>query len=81
MSKAILDLGYASYVIDVKEAVVIADILNKAEIYERIWGTNANNHETVHHIYENDKEPGTIRLLPDNLYTMYKLAGKPVKGN
>jgi len=81
MSKAILDMGYTSYVVDVKEAVLIAEILGKAEVYERVWGSASNNHEASHHIYENDKEQGNIRLLSDNLYTMYKLAGKPVKGN
>lgn len=73
--KAILNLGYKEFVLDVKDAVTVAELLGKAELYESKWAKD----NSTHHIYEQEEITGRIHLLPDATYKMYKMAGKPVK--
>lgn len=77
MAKAILRVGYSNYVVDLKDAVLVSEVLARAEIYESKYVKGANN---THHIYENEsKELGTISLMADSFYQLAKLAGKPDK--
>lgn len=76
MSKAVISLGYSKYVLDLKDAVAIAEMVCKAEVYEEKYTKEAG---TTHHIYPNTKTLGTISLLSDDLYRMAKLAGEPGK--
>jgi hypothetical protein len=77
MAKAILSLGYGQYVMDMEQAVAIAEMLAKAELYENKYHREAKN--STHHIYDNENaELGTIKLVSDGFYQMAKLAGKPV---
>lgn len=76
MAKAILTIGYTDYVMDLKDAVTIAEMLSKAERYENKYVSGGPN---TQHIYENDKELGSIKLISDSLYQMAKLAGKPAE--
>jgi hypothetical protein len=71
---AILNIGYNGYVMPLKDAVVVAEMLGKAERYEEKYRSGDN----THHIYSETKENiGTIRLLSDAFYQGAKLAGKP----
>lgn len=76
MSKAIIRMGsYTDYVVDLKDAVTVAEILSRAEVYEHKFRTGADN---THHIYSNhEKEIGQLRLISQEFYNMCKLAGKP----
>ena len=77
MAKALLNIGYYHYVVDLKDAVMVAEVLAKAELYELKYVKSGEN---THHIYDNDKaETGSLRLIADSLYQMAKLAGKPEK--
>jgi hypothetical protein len=76
MSKITVDLGYKSYILDAKDALVLADIVSKAEMYEEKY--HGNGRENTHHVYSND-ERFIMRVLPESLYNMAKLAGKPEK--
>lgn len=76
VSKAIISMGYTQYVVDLKDAVAIAEALSKAEVYEEKYVKDADN---THHIYPNTKSLGSISLMSDDLYRMAKLAGKPGK--
>lgn len=77
MSKAIVKFGYTDYVMELKDAVSLAELLSKAEIYDNRYVSGGEN---THHIYANDKgETGTIKLISDDFYRMAKLAGKPTK--
>lgn len=71
---AILRIGYDSYVLPVRDAVTISEMLANAERYDdKYKGGN-----TTHHIWTNDdKEFGTIRLITTAFYQGAKLAGKP----
>jgi hypothetical protein len=75
MSKAIVKFGYTDYVMDLKDAVTMAEMLSKAEIYDSKYVAGGDN---THHIYANEKqEVGVIKLISDDFYRMAKLAGKP----
>ena len=77
MSKAIVKFGYTDYVMELKDAVSLAELLSKAEIYDSKYVPNGDN---AHYIYANDaNEVGTIKLISDSFYQMAKLAGKPTK--
>ena len=76
MTKAIISLGYTNYVMDLKDAVTVAEILSKAEAYDCTYVSGGNN---THHIFPVEKELGHIRLISTDFYQMCKLAGKPGK--
>lgn len=73
MTKAMMQLGYRKYVLDLKDAVNIATMLSQAELYEQKW----SNDKSTHYIYPCEEPLGSIDLLTDTTYQMYKLAGKP----
>ena len=73
----IVELGYIKYVMSNKDAVTIADILEKAELYEQKWRKEEDG-GTTYHVYDNDKQ-FTLTTLSGSLYNMAKLAGKPFK--
>jgi hypothetical protein len=73
----IVELGYTKYIVSNKDAVTIADILEKAELYEQKWRKEEDG-GTTYHVYDNDKQ-FTLTSLTNSLYNMAKLAGKPVK--
>lgn len=76
MTKAIIRLsGYTDYVLDLKDAVALAEIVSKAEVYEHKYRSGQDN---THHIYLNhEKELGNLRVISQEFYSMCKLAGKP----
>ena len=75
MSKAIISIGYTQYVVNTADAVKLADILMGAERYEDKWVKDVGN---THHIWEQDElHKFEIKAIPDSVYRMYKLAGKP----
>jgi len=76
MTKAIISVGYTEYVLELKDAVTIAELLGKAEVYEEKYVRDGAN---TQHIYSNDKTMGTFKILSEPAYSMYKLAGKPIK--
>jgi hypothetical protein len=72
---AIITIGYNNYVLPLKDAVTVADMLGKAERYEQKYRSGSDN---THHVYPETKDDfGTIRLLSDAFYQGAKLAGKP----
>lgn len=76
-TKAIISIGYAKYVVDASDAVKLAEIMANAELYTDKW-RKPEDGGTTHHIWEQDEHTETpIRVIPNNLYRMYKLAGKP----
>lgn len=76
MARVTVDLGYKSYVLDAKDALTLAEIVSKAEMYEEKY--RGGGEENTHHVYPND-ERFTMRVMPESLYNMAKLAGKPEK--
>ena len=77
-----IEFGYTQYVLSVKDALAMSEILERAEIYEKKWiptedRAEGGPSETVH-VYMNDREI-SMRLISNSLYQMAKLAGKPTK--
>jgi sporulation protein YlmC with PRC-barrel domain len=75
MAKAVVSFGYTNYVLDLKDAVAVGEMLSKAELYEEKYVQGSDN---TFHIYASDKQAiGNIKLISDDLYRMAKLAGPP----
>lgn len=80
----ILEIQYQKYIMSSKDAVTVMDILNAAEVYEEKYisasASETGKSHTMHFVYGQDvTEMGRIslRAIPDALYKMAKLAGKP----
>jgi hypothetical protein len=78
MSKGIMSIGYQSYVLDTQDAVTLFEILSKAERYEDKY-RGSENKNTIH-VWEADTDERnkfSFSLIPNSLYRVAKLAGKP----
>lgn len=75
--KAIVTIGYKQYVMDADKAITMLGMLDQAEVYESKW----EGKTTAHYIYtqDNNDHIREVKLLPDALYKLAKLAGKPNK--
>jgi len=77
MAKAVMTIGgYVHFVMDVKAAAQVMEVLGGAEKYETKY-RKAEEGGTTQHIYPADIEAVTLKLISDDLYRMAKLAGKP----
>lgn len=78
----VIDVGYNKFVLGREDGIRLAEMLEKAEIFEEKWIDRADRGpdgaEHTYHVYPNDKTLN-MRLIPTQLYQMAKLAGKPVK--
>lgn len=80
MPKAIVQFGYDRYVMDAQDALTIHEILGRSENYHREYRRDSEG-GTLYYVWPQDEgnELKSIDLIPDNLYRMAKLAGKPDK--
>lgn len=80
MTKAIIRFGYDQYVMDVQDAVTMHEIMAKAECFKRDYRSRDNG-GPLYYVWgqDADNEARSFEILPDNLYRMAKLAGKPEK--
>ena len=80
MSKVVVAIGYRSYVMDTRDAIAVAEALSKAEMYDTKYKSKEEGGSQVF-IWEQAPDEGsiTMSILPDSLYRMAKLAGKPSK--
>lgn len=78
MTKAIVRFGYDQYVMDVQDAITMHEIMAKAECFKRDYRSRDNG-GPLYYVWEQDadNEARSFEILPDNLYRMAKLAGKP----
>ena len=81
MSKALLRVGYTTYVMDISKAVMVAEAFASSEVYDTKYSKDIGGNSVVtKHVYPQDEDSNiTIEVLMDNVYRMYKLAGKPEK--
>lgn len=77
--KAIVQIGYKNYVMDASKALTLLGALDGAEVYEAKWDNQTKT--TSYFVYEQDNGDNIreMKLLPDALYKLAKLAGKPNK--
>lgn len=80
MTKAIIRFGYDQYVVDVHDAITMHEIMAKAECFKRDYRSKDNG-GPLYYVWEQDmdNEARSFEIMPDNLYRMAKLAGKPEK--
>lgn len=80
MTKAIVRFGYDQYVVDVQDAITMHEIMAKAECFKRDYRSKDNG-GPLYYVWEQDmdNEARSFEIMPDNLYRMAKLAGKPEK--
>ena len=77
-TKCIVNLGWKTFVMDTNKAITLLEMLDGCELYEEEWDSDTKT--TTYHVYA-PEEPNlaTIKLLPNNIYQVAKLAGKPEK--
>jgi hypothetical protein len=68
----VISLPYVDLVLSVEDAVTLAKIFEKAERYKCQY-TKGN---TTHHVFPLE-DSASMRMISQDTYAMYKLAGKP----
>jgi len=80
MSKVMIDIGYRKYVVNTDDAIKIAAMLSTAEMYEsRYAKDDKGDSMTMHYVYPQDEMRWQMEIMPDSIYRMAKLAGKPTQ--
>lgn len=79
--KAKLNIGYKSWVLDHDKAIQILTMLDEAECYDSKYHKDTGSGSlTTHYVYPQEEvTTHNLELIPDRLYKMWKLAGKPTK--
>lgn len=81
--KAKLTIGYKQFVIDHDKAIQILTMLDGAECYDSQYHKDMGDGKgscTTHYIYPQEEiTTHNLELIPDKLYAMWRLAGKPTK--
>ena len=80
-AKIIISMGYRKFVVDSDKALKVVELLHDAEMYETKYHSAANGADSYnsHHVYDNDDSTSniSIELMPEAMYAVAKLAGKP----
>ena len=75
MAKVIVEFGYdKASVMEADKALTMLDILKDAEKYQEVYHSKDGN---TYHIFPQQKELATLKVLSTNMYNLCKLAGKP----
>lgn len=78
--KSKIQIGYKTWVLDHDKAIQLLTLLDGAELYDSKYEKEMGQGVYSHYIYEQDEvKTHNLELIPDKLYTMWKLAGKPTK--
>jgi hypothetical protein len=77
MSKVVVTMGWnCEYVMDAEKALTLLDLLKDAELFKDIYRSTEKG-GTTYHIFPQEKEICTMKVLSNNFYNLAKLAGKP----
>jgi len=80
MSKVVIDIGYRKYIVNADEAIKISTMLSTAEMYEtKYTKDDKGDSMTMHYVYPQEEMRWHMDIMPDNIYRMAKLAGKPTQ--
>lgn len=75
MAKAVINIGYKKFVVDVEEALTIANAIVGAEQYEgRGYGEDRVGHIWPQAAFADAYE---IKIISDEQYRLGKMAGEP----
>ena len=73
MGKAVISIGYTSYIVEPEDALRIAQVMTDAERYEE---NGYGDSRTVHVWSGINNTTTTIQFISDDTYRMGKAAGK-----
>ena len=81
MAKVVITLGWKKYVVDAQQALAISEMLSKAEVYDTKYAKDGEDKSvTMYYVYPQEEENRwMMEIMPDSIYRMAKLAGKPEK--
>ena len=76
----VMEIGYNSIVLSIEDALAMAEILQRAEKYEKKYRKDevTGTSDYTYHVWPNPDEVA-MKLISDDTYRMAKLAGKPEK--
>lgn len=80
MSKAIVSVGYNEFVLDLNDGVALMEIMGRAERYKSKTDYSVKPNTTAYYVWDQEVGDSTrveLKLLPDAVYRVAKLAGKP----
>ena len=78
----VIEVGYRKYILPKEKAIMLAECLETAEMYEeKYWGEaerleKGMTEAYTYHVYPND-QTFSLKIVSDSLYQLAKLAGKP----
>jgi hypothetical protein len=78
--KALIKYGYKDYLLPAHKALEILEVLEGAELWDSVYHAHEDIKKatTTYHAYPAEgPKPDTLELIPDDLYRMAKLAGRP----
>ena len=77
-SKCVVTLGYIDFIMDSEDALTLLDIVSKAERFKESY-RDSKIGGNLYYVWEQDEceSKFVARLIPESLYRMAKLAGKP----
>lgn len=80
MSKVVIEIGYRKYIVNADEAIKISTMLSTAEMYESKY-TKDDKGDSIpmHYVYAQEDMRWHMEIMPDSIYRMAKLAGKPTQ--
>jgi len=70
----VVSIPYGDYVVNAEDALVIANVMARAERYQEKYRGGEPN---TYHVYPVDGRVAGMHIISDDLYRMAKLAGKP----
>jgi hypothetical protein len=77
MAKVIVEFGYDKhFVMEADKALTLLDLLKDAEMYKEVYRSNERGGNT-YHIFPQQRELCSMKVLSSNMYSLAKLAGKP----
>ena len=75
----VMEFSYISLVLSVKDALAMAEIMQRAEKYEKKYRRETGGESSyTYHVWPNLGEI-SMKIISDDNYRMAKLAGKPEK--
>ena len=77
MAKVIVEFGYDKHFVrEADKALTLLDLLKDAEMYKEVYRSNERGGNT-YHIFPQQRELCSMKVLSSNMYSLAKLAGKP----
>ena len=76
----VFEFGYGKYAVPPKDALAMAEILQRAEKYEKKYRKDevTGTSDYTYHVWPSPEEIN-MKLISDDAYRLAKLAGKPEK--